>query len=428
MMMKKAILMIVLVLAVLSVNAAETVDFIVAKVGREIILFSDLIRQINQMRSARVWNEDMTPDVVLESMVENKLIVQKARELNIRVDERRINNAVENQLNQVRASFGSEEEFHRELRNSGLLLSDLRRFYEESMTEQFLRDRLIETEIRRRININDADVLEFYREEYELMPSRGESFEVAMILRLPAPSEDTDNEARERIMAIQNRIIRGESFEDMAREFSECPSSQAGGNLGSFGRGMMVEEFEEVAFQLDVNEVSDIVKTEFGYHLIKVTEKNNNEVSARHILITVSESPDDVEREREFISELAERIKGGESFGDIATIYSHDDNSRDNNGVVNILTREQFPSFFASVLNELSVGEMSDVFEYQNMFYLFRINESFPERRFEFEEIREQLRELLTARRQSELYEQWVQGLQNEIYVHVYEERLDAFR
>jgi len=413
---------------IFSSHATETIDFIIAKVGRDIILFSDLVRQINQMRGARVWTEDMTPEMVLNSMVENKLIVQKARELNIRVDERRINNSVENQLNQVRESFGSEEEFHRELRNAGMLLSDLRRMYEETLTEQFLRERLIESEIRRRISINDADVLEFYHEEYGLLPTRGESFEVAMILRMPSPSEDTENAARERIRAIQNRLNRGDSFEQMAREFSECPSSQAGGNLGSFGRGMMVEEFENAAFELAVDEVSDLVRTEFGYHLIKVTDKNQDEVTASHILIMVNESPIDIDRERVFIHELADRIHGGESFANIASFYSHDDNSRENNGVVNVLTRDQFPSFFAPILNELSVGQVSEVFEYQNMFYLFRINEAFPERRFEFDEIQEQLRELLTVRRQSELYEQWVENLQTEIYVQIYLERLDAFR
>ena len=317
--MKKIIIMILLVFAIFSMHAAETVDFIVAKVGRDIILFSDLIRQIHQMRGTRVWTDEMTPEMVLHSMVENKLIVQKARELNIRVDERRINNSVENQMNQVRESFRSEEEFHRELRNAGMIQSDLRRFYEEMLTEQFLRERLIETEIRRRININDADVLEFYREEYALLPTRGESFEVAMILRIPAPSDETDREARERIVAIQNRLNRGDSFEQLAIDFSECPSSQAGGNLGSFSRGMMVQEFEETAFELEVNEISDIVKTEFGYHLIKVTDKNDEEVSARHILIMVNESPVDVDRERDFIHELADRINEGESFAEIAT-------------------------------------------------------------------------------------------------------------
>jgi len=424
--MKKIITLLVLSLYVLNVFAAERIDFIVAKVGRDVILFSDLMKQINQMRSARMWDENMTEMLVLTSMVENKLIVQKARELNIRIDERRIQSSADAQIEHIRASFASEEEFFRELRNAGLLLSDLRNYYIDQMTEQFLRDRLIQTEIRSRINITDADLLRFYNEEKYTFPLRDESFEIAMILRIPAPSEETNVEVREKITAIRNRLRREDDFAVLAQQFSDCPSGQAGGDLGFFGRGTMVEEFENAAFNLEINQISEITKTQFGYHLIKVTDRRGNEVRASHILVMLSESESDIERERRFMSELTNRLAGGECFATLATLYSHDEDSKNNDGIISNLTRAEFPHFFAPTLNNLEIGQISSVLEHQNMFYIFKINQAFPPRLLEFAEIREQLRELLTVRKQVELYEQWVEDLQNEIFVRVYEERLRA--
>jgi len=424
--MKRLILLFLMCLIAFNLIAAERVDFIVAKVGREIILFSDLVRQINQMRSARMWDETMTELLVLNSMIENKLIVQKARELNIRVDERRIQSAANEQIEQIRASFRTEEEFFRELRNAGMLLSDLRSYYTDMLTEQFLRDRLIQTEIRGRINITEADIVRFYNEERYNFPMRDESFEIAMILRIPAPSEQTDIEARERITAIKNRIQGGADFEVLAQQFSDCPSGQSGGDLGFFARGTMVEEFERASFNLEVNQVSDIVRTQFGYHLIKLTDRRGSEVRASHILVMLSESMEDVEQERLFMNELLVRLRHGEDFAALATVYSHEESSKNNNGIIGNLTIEEIPHFFAPALNNLEVGHISDVLEHENMFYIFTVNRIIPPHTPEFSYIREQLRELLTIRRQVELYEQWVEDLQSEIFVQIYEERLRA--
>jgi peptidyl-prolyl cis-trans isomerase SurA len=402
----------------------QQVDAILAKVGREIILFSDLVKQINQMRSARMWDDEMTPDLVLTDMIENKLIVQKARELNIRVDERRVRNTAENHINQIRSQFPTVRDFHRELRNAGLVLSDLRKYYEDMLTEQFLRDRLIQSEIRSRINITDSDIFNYFTANQDNMPTKDESYELAMILRVPSPSPETERRARNKINDVKNRIQRGEDFRRLAREFSECPSAQANGDLGYFTRGMMVKEFEDVAFRTGINEISDIVKTRFGYHIIMVTDKTGDEVQASHILVKVDESPDDIIREKVLIESLHSRLLNGEDFAELAVQYSDDEDSQKRNGVLGTLTVSEFPSFFAQNLTNLVVGEISEVLEYQNMFYIFRINEEFEPRTYSFDEIKDLLKDRLFQQRQFELYEQWIESLKREMFVQVYLDRL----
>ena len=426
--MKKILLLCVLTFIIFSLYSTETIDFIIAKVGREIILFSDLVRQINQMRNAQMWNERMTEAEVLESLIENKLIVQKARDLNIRADERRISTMVDSQIAQIRASFPTEEAFQSELRNAGLVLSELRQYYEDLLREQFLRDRLIQTEIRNKINITDADINRFYLEEKENLPQRDTSYELAMILRMPGPSDETKNQALERVNTIKENIKNGDDFDMLARQYSDCPSGQYGGDLGYFSRGMMVEEFERAAFSLSMNEVSDIVQTSFGYHIIQLTDRRGNEIKASHILIMVEESETDIEREKEFLQSLRERIINGESFSKIAYEYSFDENSKENDGIIGILTPEEYPPWFIEELSALSVGQISEVLEYQNALYLFTIYQEFEPRSLEFDEIKEQLREVLLTNRQFELYESWIENLKNEFYVEIIEDRLSAFQ
>jgi len=409
-----------------SLYSAESIDFILAKVGREIILFSDFVKYVNQMRNAQMFDDRMNEVDVLESMIENKLIVQKARELNIRVDERRITSMVDNQISQVRSSFSSEEDFQRELRNAGLILSDLRQYYEEMLIEQFLRDRLIQTEIRNRITVTDLDIQRFYQQEGESLPHREKSFELAMILRIPGASVETERMAFEQISNIKNLIDNGADFEDLAKQYSQCPSGQYGGDLGFFGRGMMVDEFEKTAFALDIGEVSEIIRTGFGYHILKLTDKRFNEVKSSHILIMVEESEEDIEREREFLNEKRERILSGESFSSMAIEYSHDENSKNNNGILGILTPSEFPPWFFDELNGLEVGQISEVLEYQNMLYLYTIYNEYEPRPFEFEEVKEQLRDIMLTNKQFELYENWISDLKKEIFVETFEDRLSG--
>ncbi|MCL2064315.1 MAG: peptidylprolyl isomerase [Candidatus Cloacimonetes bacterium] len=420
--------MIIVFILTINIYAQEVVDMIVAKVGREIILVSELARHINQMRNAQMWDARMTEIEILESMVENKLIVQKARELNIAIDDRRITNMVDAQIAQVRASFSTEEEFFRELRAAGFVLSDLRQYYEDLIREQFLRERLIQSEIRSRIHITDAELLVFFDEEQENFPIRETSYELAVIMRIPSASSETDNEALEKINHIKRLLDIGEDFEDLAREYSDCPSGRYGGDLGYFSRGMMVEEFENVAFDLSLNQVSDIVKTDFGYHIIKHTGSRGNEVQASHILVMIRETEGDIEVERDLLLDLKARISNGEEFGYLAMMYSHDENSKENHGIIREFTQEEFPPWFANDLINLEIGEVSDVLIHQNILYLFTINQIIEPRPYEFSEVNEQLREILMQRKQYDLYEEWIEELKNEIYVEIYEDRLNVFR
>jgi len=410
----------------IALYSAQQVDFIVAKIGREVLLYSDVQKQKLSLQSARMWNDQITEDMILTDMVESEMIVQKARELNIRVDDRQIKASAEQQITQIQSQFPSTRDFYRELRAAGLTVPELRKHYEDQITNQQLKERLIQSEIRSKINITDSDIYNYFHSDQAQLPLKDESYELAMILRMPRASSQTDRDARNKINDVRNRLQRGEDFARLARQYSEDGSASGGGDLGYFTRGQMIKEFEDVAFSTGINEVSDIVKTQFGYHIIRVTDKTDDQVRASHILILVKETEDDINREKTFMNTLTERLQNGEDFGELASEYSHDEDTKKSGGVIGVLTKREFPQWFAEKLKTLDVGDISEVLEYQNMFYLFKINQAFPPRPLEFDEVREALRAELSRQRQMELYEQWMEDMRAEMFVVMYSDRLDA--
>jgi len=422
----KWLLLLVLFMGILNItHATQKVDFIVAKIGREVLLYSDVQRQKLQLQSAKMWNDQITEDMLLTDMVESEMIVQKARELNVRIDERQIKASAEQQITQIQSQFPSTRDFYRELRAAGLTVPELRKHYEDQIANQQLKERLIQSEIRSKINITDSDIYNYFHSEAAKIPLKDESFEVAMILRMPRVSSETDRIAHNKINEVRSRLQKGEDFARLARQYSEDGSASGGGDLGYFTRGQMIKEFEDVAFNTGINEVSGIVKTQFGYHIIRVTDKTEDQVRASHILVMVKETDDDIERERSFMMNLRQHLLNGEDFSKLATEYSHDTESQKEAGVIGILTKGEFPQWFSDKLQELQVGDISDVLEYQNMFYLFKLNANFPPRPMEYEEVRESLRAELNRQRQMELYEQWMADMKKEMFVVMYLERLD---
>jgi len=203
---------------------------------------------------------------IAQSMVEKELLYQKSKELGLKIDSEQ----VEGQLQQFKDQFPDEKQYAQQLATLGYTEDSLRSEIKENLAIQ----KLIEEEIASDISISDEALKSYYdsnSKEFE-SPERVKARHI-----LIKSGEDADpadkQEAKKKIQKIQKRMDEGEKFADLARESSDCPSSKKGGDLGFFSQGQMVKPFEEAAFSLEPGEVSDIVETRFGYHLIQVDDK-----------------------------------------------------------------------------------------------------------------------------------------------------------
>lgn len=209
----------------------------------------------------------MKKDIV-QSLVEKSLLYQKSQELGIQVDSEEVNS----QLEQFKNQFPDEKQYEQQLSGLGYTEDSLRSEIEENIAIQ----ELIEKEIASKISITDEDLKSYYEENQKEFETPESVKARHILIKADQEADKTEKQAaREKIQKIEKRVDEGESFSHLAKTESECPSSEKGGDLGFFSQGQMVKPFEEAAFSMEPGDVSDIVETRFGYHLIKVEDKKS---------------------------------------------------------------------------------------------------------------------------------------------------------
>lgn len=203
---------------------------------------------------------------VLESLINRELLYQESRNSGIKVEE----TAVNEQLSVLKNEFPGEDEFKKTLLNMNLS--------EDFLASQIRRDlaikKFVDKQIAEKITVSDKEAKSYYDTHPDSFHEPGRVKASHILIKVDSQADETaKGAARKKIEEIQQKVEKGEDFAALAKEFSQCPSSGSGGDLGYFRRGEMVEPFTDAAFALAPGEISPIVETRFGYHLIKSTDK-----------------------------------------------------------------------------------------------------------------------------------------------------------
>ncbi|MFQ5753605.1 MAG: peptidylprolyl isomerase, partial [bacterium] len=260
-----------------SVRAQEVLDKLIAIVGDNIILQSELYQYSYSLAMQLGIDPQKEPEKVeqlrqetLQNLIVQKVLLVKAKEDSVVVSEKQVDSVLEDQIKQMIKQAGSQEKVEKYF---GMSVRQIKREFRKDVEERLLVDaiknkKFQETQISRR------EVEDFYKVNRDSLPELKESVNISHILLPVEPSESAVKEARQKAEEILNRLKKGEDFEELARQYSEDPGSASkGGDLGMMERGDLVKEFEEVAFQLNPGQISDIVRTKFGFHIIKLIKR-----------------------------------------------------------------------------------------------------------------------------------------------------------
>ncbi len=311
----------------------QTIDKIVAVVGNSIVLKTDMDASKVQYISTGLPITDETECLLLEELLYQRLLLHQSEMDSIIVSEAEIQYEIDKRIKYFVDQIGSEKKLEDYYKKP---IAQIKDDFHEPVKEQ-LASRTMQQQLTASVKVSPSEI----REYYESIPKDSltlinEMVQIAQIVRKPEINEESKKEVREQLQEYRKRVINGESFSVLATLYSQDEGSAVqGGKLGFMRRDMLVPEFASVAFKLQPNEVSEIVETEYGFHIIQLIEKRGEEANFSHILLRPQVSMEDLLKGKVMLDSVQNLLKKKElTFEEAAEKYSNDKTTKFNGGLV----------------------------------------------------------------------------------------------
>ncbi|MCZ6818215.1 MAG: peptidylprolyl isomerase [Calditrichaeota bacterium] len=426
-MIRKSLLLIVLLLGSLHAVSGqeEVLDKIVAIVDDTIILYSELQQfayslaiqgGVDPVKEPEEFDKILQK--TLAELITQKVLLVQARLDSLEVSDRQIESVLEQQIEQMVQQLGSEtrvEEYF------GTTLRQIRREFREEVEERLLVQRLQEVKSMQ-TRISRREVEHFYTAHHDSLPVMKEAVKISHILVNVEPSEAALEAARKLAEDVLEQLHKGADFAELARQHSQDPGSTAkGGDLGRLQRGDLVKEFEEVAFQLEPGEISEIVRTKFGLHIIQMVAKIGEKIHTRHILFRLDTSPEDEQRTVDNLYEIRRQILAGETtWNESVEKDSQDSASKGNKGDLGWFEMEQFQiPAFKTAITGLEAGQLSDPVKTKFGIHLVRVDDRRDERALDIVKDWEQIEKWALELKRRKEFEKYVAEIRKDVYIEI---------
>lgn len=416
----------------------QVADKIIAVVNDRIILKSDVDTEVRQyLQQAEASNQQITfsEDLwfsALQSMIDSNLMLEQAEIDSVIVSDEMVNRAMDNRINQMIQQAGGEQALERALGNSIVQIrADYRDQFREQMTTQQVQENKMSS-----VEITRPEVRSFFNDIPEnQLPTIPEQVELSQIVVTPPELEDARNEALRLAEALRDSIVvHGKDFEELARKYSDGPSASRGGLLPMMPLGDLVANYSAAASALEPGEISQVVRTDFGYHVIRLNERQGDNIETNHILIEIDEESVDEDFAINKLEALKDSvINHGASFRELARRHSEDESTSSMGGrVMNMQTGERRmalsdlePSLYRIALLLDEPGEISDPRPFtmpqtqKRAYRIVRLDAHYPEHVANLEDDYNRIREIALQRKRMRVMNRWLEELREKIYVDI---------
>jgi peptidyl-prolyl cis-trans isomerase SurA len=316
-------------------NNPDVVDKVIAVVGQNMIKKSELETAYLQQKMNSnfiIENEYERRCDILEGMLINKLMLHQAEVDSVEVTEDEVNREMDNRIRYMISAYGSQEMLEKQMRRS---LSEIKSYYKDVIKENIMIAQ-IEQKLTGSITVTPREVVDFYNSiPKDSLPTIEQEYVFSQIVKTPEVSEEEKERVKSKLNEYRDRILKGSKFSTIATLYSEDPASaKKGGELGFFSRGQMVGEFENAAFALQDGEISPIIETKYGYHIIQMIERRGNQVNCRHILLQPKVTPQQLQEAYDQLEQIKKEIDNGEITFEEAILKYSDDASKINEGLI----------------------------------------------------------------------------------------------
>ena len=413
-----------MVILSLQYSAQQKLDEIVAVVDSEIILKSelDLRVSIESSRSNLSPEDPILRKRILDGMVTEKLLYAQAELDSIEVSDEEITQMLDNQMNYFISQYGSRERVEE---TYGMSIEMIKREFREDTKKNLMAQRVQQQKFGE-IEVTRREVYEFYETYKDSLGLIPEKFTLGHIFINPAKTSDVKAKSRILANSLLDSLKNGADFAQLATKYSDDPGSRSqGGDLGTVSRGVFYPEFESAALTLKEGEISEVVESPVGFHIIQLLERKGNQIHTRHILIMVKSDDQADLGAIELLTDIKDSIRLGiNTFEYYAMTYSDDKETGKLGGKLGTLEVGQLEQQLLTAVYPLSNGEISAPQKLntdpQNYgYHIVKLYDRKPEHVATIEDDYDDIKRLAEFRKREKMFKEWVEELKSHIYWEV---------
>ncbi len=406
--------------------AQQTLEGVAAIVGQQIILKSE-VAQIVQMTAINMGFDPQDNDPRLEklskdvlmSLVDQRVVLEIAEAESVIVNKQEVDAALDRHFASVLSRVGSEKRLEEAF---GKTIRELKKELWPEIRDQLIVERF-QSQMLSGIHISRKEVEGFFSTYEDSIGVLPELYDLQWLHLTITPGSETKSRTVEKLKKLRSRILSGEDFGSLASQHSHDPgSARNGGELGFTTRGTLVPEYEEVAIDLSGGEISGIVESPFGYHIIQTIGRMGEKINTRHILLTPKPSEADEDSVYALAKALADSIEDAADLSNFARRYSDDELTKESGGRLGYQTASSLPyPGLARILPSLPMNEVSDPIWVETAYVILMINDIRPGGAPTLKEHWTEIQSLSLEKKKSDFFSSWLSKKSSTVYIRTFE-------
>ena len=428
---RAGVLIMALFFAMFGFAQDKMIDQIVAIVGGNTILKSDIERMhIDQQAQGITSDGDMKCEILEQFLINKLLIAEAEQDTLISVTPSQVNNQMDQQMAMYLSHFETEKAvetyFNKPIQ---VIKSEMQEGIRDNLLSQQMRQQIVKD-----VTVTPSEVRRHYKSLTEdQIPTIPTQYEYAQITLQPKVELEEQNRVKARLRELKKRIEGGSSFATMAVLYSEGPSAKDGGVIGYLGRGQLDPAYASVAFNLKPGKVSNVVKSAFGYHIIQLVDKKGEKINTRHILMKPKISIEAKEEANNRLDSMANMIRKDEiSYEQAAMMFSYDKNTRNNGGIaINSNTMsskfsvEELDGDISKILTKMELNEISKPFQaidpesQQAIYKIIKLLKKVDSHKADLQNDYQKLSDMYLVSKKERVLEEWIAMRQAKTYIRI---------
>ena len=415
--LKHGLLLVVLVAGV-SASAQEVLDRIAAVVNKDVVLLSEIDEKVfllaaqGQLQNADSTRVEQLRREILDRLVEEKLIEQRAKSQGFEVSDAEITAAVDQAVERVKERYPNPGDFQKALDAEGITLTMLRERYEGELRRERMMQMVVGREIRSRVNITSEDVEAYYAQNKDQLPGSPEEILLAHVLAEPVTAQQVA-EARQLAGEARERLVGGEDWESLAKDYRVIEEPQ------TYCKGDLDPAFESALSAIEPGGVTMPLQVPGRFHVFQLVSREGDCFELRFLMVQIPGTQEDADRALSRVEEARERVLAGEDFAVVAAEVSDDADSKENGGELGWVALEGLLPEVAEIIKKTETGDITGVAQSERGFHVFKVLDRRAGRALEYDEIQDELRQYLEQQELEKAYTEWLADVRDSAYVEI---------